>query len=76
MDKETFDTYITLSILIPILIMASIGQVLILTEPSEDIKMINETEHANTNIPTSPDVTLEYESVENGTDTHTTNIII
>jgi len=54
MDKETFDTYITLSILIPILIMASIGQVLILTEPSEDIKMINETEHANTNIPTSP----------------------
>jgi len=69
MDKKTFDTYITLSILIPILIMASIGQVLILTEPSEDIEMINGTEHANTNIHTYPDVTLEYESVENGTDT-------
>jgi len=69
MDKKTFDTYITLSILIPILIIASIGQVLILTAPSEDIEMVNETEHINTDIPTTPDVTLEYKLVENGTDT-------
>jgi len=69
MDKSTFDTYIMLAILIPILVMSGIGQVMILMEPSESIGVDDDTIDAGADITPPPSVTLEYELIDNGTDT-------